>query len=126
MKTSIDAAAASLDKEVAQLRSDKTTFEDQLAEHNRKAADEGFRKDVTYYSGMKAKSVKDDFMLMDDADVVRFISAMKSSVAITILDKFKTPKEQQKRLRVMQLLEKAKAIDPQQPDNDRQPSLARR
>ncbi|MBN1766795.1 MAG: hypothetical protein JW860_16190 [Sedimentisphaerales bacterium] len=107
----ITVARDKLQKDLLELQSRRDEFQDEVTQRNEKAREEGFQKALRNYSTMKAKYVKDDFMQMEDKDVVRYLTAMKPDVATAILERFKTPEEMAKRLRVMQLLEEEGIID---------------
>jgi len=47
---------------------------------------------------------------MSDDEVVRYLSNMKPDVVTQILDRFRTPEEMDKRLKLMRLLEKHRVI----------------
>jgi flagellar motility protein MotE (MotC chaperone) len=105
MQTLVSEARRKLEKDREQLTKNTEIFQTKLDEHNRTINEEGFRKALKNYSSMKPKDVKADFMKMDEQDVVRYLSAMKPDVATAILGRFKTEEEQQKRQRLMKLLE---------------------
>lgn len=104
MTDTVNAAQKRIQKERAQLERAQQEFAAKLAQERARAQDEGFRKALEDYSRMNPKYVKDDFMHLPDEDAVRFLGAMKPDVATAILERFKTPEEQQKRLRLMNLL----------------------
>jgi|GEM_PF-989137 len=99
-----------LAEDIQALQEREVSFQKMVDEYNQKAQEEGFRKALKNYSQMKPKMVKDDFMQMEDADVVRYLGEMKSEVATKILEQFKTEQEQQKRLAVMSLLEEYRVV----------------
>jgi len=105
MQVTVDEARSKLEKDLKKVQTEQVEFESRVAEYNRKAHDEGFLKALKNYSGLKPKYVKDDFMKMNDDDVVRYLAAMKTDTAIGILNQFRTAEEQLKRLRLMKLLE---------------------
>ena len=111
MKFTLELARKKLNKELNQLHLEKEAFAQQLAEQENQAQQEGFQKALKGYSEMKSKFVKEDFMKMADEDVVRYISAMKTDTATAILNQFRTPAEQEKRQRVMKLLENHKVVE---------------
>ena len=53
---------------------------------------------------MKPKLAKNDFMTMDDLEVVNYLVEMKPDIVKKILDQFKAPVEEQKRQSVLKLL----------------------
>ena len=110
MQTTIKESRIQLQKDRQRLGIEKDAFDTQFADYNQKAKEEGFRKALKNYSQMKPKLVKEDFMKMQDEQVVRYLAQMKADVATKILEKFKTPQEQQKRLAVMELLKQGDVI----------------
>jgi len=112
----VDQARAKLQKDIVQFQQQKQQFDLQLQKQNELALEEGFLKALKNYSGMSPKLVKADFMQMNDRDVVRYLAAMKSNVAIDILSKFKTPAEQARRVEIMRLLEKYNVVETSRAD----------
>lgn len=110
MQSTIAEAKRKIGKDLKQLRADQATFQSELDRYNDVVQSEGFQKALKNYSRMKAKVVKTDFMEMPDEAVVRYLAQMKSDTATKILEQFKTSEEQQKRLRLMQLLERHRVI----------------
>ena len=109
-------AQARLEKDLKVLRSELEQFDARVGQHKKMAQEESFRKALKNYSSMKPKYTKDDFMKMDEKDVVRYLSEMKSATATAILEQFKTPQEQDKRLKLMKMLEQYGVIDPSDKD----------
>ena len=116
-EVSIAATQAKLEKDLKKLQAKNSEFNDRVIQHNKMAQEEGFQKALKSYSLMNPKLVKEDFMKMDDADVIRYLAEMKPDNATAILEKFKTPDEQIKRCRMMKLLELYGKIDPKK-NND--------
>jgi flagellar motility protein MotE (MotC chaperone) len=110
MKATIEMAQAKLDKDLRSLQQAQEAFAAQTAAQRQAAQDEGFQKVLARYSDMKPKYVVADFMKMDDEEVARYVAAMKTDTATTILNNFRSPPEQEKRQRVMKLLEVQKVI----------------
>jgi len=106
MKVSISAAQAKLDKDLSQLQVKRQEFDNILAQQNAAAKEKGFLVALESYSAMNPKLVKDDFMEMDEKDAARYLAAMEPGTITEILSKFKTPDEQVKRRRLVELLEK--------------------
>ena len=117
-EVSLQTAQAKLEKDLKVLRSELEQFDARVRQHQEMAQEESFRKVLKNYSSMKPKYTKDDFMKMDENDVVRYLSEMKSDTATAILEQFKTPQEQAKRLKLMKMLEQYSVIDPR--DKDKQ------
>jgi flagellar motility protein MotE (MotC chaperone) len=105
MKVSISAAQTKLDKDMSQLQVKRLEFDNMLAQQNAAAKEKGFLMALESYSAMNPKLVKDDFMEMDEKDAARYLAAMEPGTITEILSKFKTPDEQVKRRRLVELLE---------------------
>lgn len=110
MMAALDAARANFDKELKELRTAKERFNERLAQQNDAAREEGFLKQLGFYSNMKPKLVRDDFMKMSDDEVARLLAAMSPDIAKKILNTFKTEQEQDKRLRVIALIEDVSVV----------------
>ena len=110
MQQTVAMAKLKLDKDIKQLQTDKLAFDDQMTQYNEKVQSEGFKKLLQAYSKIKPESAKTDFMQMNDEEAVRYLSNMKSDVVTQILDRFRTPEELDKRLKLMRLLEKHQVI----------------
>jgi DNA repair exonuclease SbcCD ATPase subunit len=115
-EVSLQDAQAKLEKDLKALRSELEQFDARVGQHKKMAQEESFRKALKNYSSMKPKYTKDDFMKMDEKDVVRYLSEMKSATATAILEQFKTPQEQNKRLKLMKMLEQYGVVDPRDKD----------
>ena len=105
MMAAVESARGNLDKQLAALHADEEKFETRRAEQGKAAREEGFAKQLQMFSRMTAKSVRSDFMKMPDEKVARLLAAMRPDTAKKILNEFKNDQEQQKRLRVMALIE---------------------
>ncbi len=105
-KITVELAQAQLDKDRRELQGKMDAFQQQLAFAKEKAQSEGFQKALKNYSQMKPKYVVADFMQMEDEQVAEYLAAMKADVATRVLNQFREPEEQAKRLRVMELLRK--------------------
>ncbi|HWB53891.1 MAG TPA: hypothetical protein VG722_06850 [Tepidisphaeraceae bacterium] len=105
LKTQVDLAQQKLSKDRASLEAQRKQLEDQENQQARLAADKGFQDALALYEAMPAKQVKDVFMNLDDATVVRFLDAMDPLQASKILREFKTPDEL---VRVGKLLERVR------------------
>ncbi len=110
MQFTIDAARAKMDKDKAELQKEKAKFAEELARQKKQAEDVGFQKALKSYVDMNPKLVKDDFMAMNEDEVVRFLSAMKPDTISSILGKFKTPEEQAKRRSLVEKLQQAGVV----------------
>jgi flagellar motility protein MotE (MotC chaperone) len=105
MKRSVQAGQAKLLKDRKEYLTAMDVFEQERDRKNRAARSEGFLRELDYFSRLKPKLAKEDFMAMVDAEAARFLSAMKPDVATKILNYFRTDDEQKKRQRVMALIE---------------------
>lgn len=105
-KMTVELAQAQLDKDRRELEAKMEAFQQQLAFAEEKSQSEGFQKALKNYSQMKPKYVVADFMQMEDEQVAEYLAAMKADVATRVLNQFREPDEQAKRLRVMELLRK--------------------
>jgi len=111
MQGTVQTARDTLEKDRKKLRQQQKLFAAKLKEHNEKISNESFRKTLAKYSAIKASSVKDDFMHMEQDDVVRYLTAMKPDVATAILQKFRTPEEQTRRRDLIKKMEQFGVID---------------
>jgi flagellar motility protein MotE (MotC chaperone) len=111
MRSAVEGAQGNLDKKVSELKVAKDEFENDLLEQNTSARAEGFGKNLEMYSGMKAKDVLKDFMKMPDEKVARYLVAMPPNKVKKILTQFKSAQEQDKRLRVMSLIENLNTLE---------------
>jgi len=96
--------------DLQRLQQERAAFEKQVAAYNQTVQSEGFQKALKSYSQMKPKLAKDDFMAMPDDQAVQYLAQMKSDTATQIFQQFKTPQEQEKRLRLMKLLEEMRTV----------------
>ncbi len=104
MQFSVKAAQQQVEKNLRQLNEDRTTFDTQVAAYQQRALDEGFQKALKEYSLLKPKQAKTDFMKMAEDEAVRYLAAMKPDVAKKILEQFRTPEEEQRRLTLLRML----------------------
>jgi flagellar motility protein MotE (MotC chaperone) len=110
MQSTIEQAKIKIEQDLQQLQTDRAAFEAEIAQHNKLVEDEGFQKALKSYSQLKPKLVKEDFMNMEENEVLQYLSQMKSDVLTKILEQFKTPDEQQKRLRLMKMLTEYRSV----------------
>lgn len=111
-ENTIVAAQAKFQEDNKKLQDEQEKFTKLIAEHNKQAQEEGFRKALKNYESMKADLVKDDFMSLDEDTVVRYLAAMKPYNATKILEKFAAPTEQTTRVRLIEKLKQYGVIDP--------------
>ena len=108
MRFTVELAQKKLEKAIEAYRQESKTFYADLDEHKAKVQAEGFQKALKSYSTIKPKLAKNDFMQMDDLEVVRYLTEMKAEVVTKILNQFKAPEEEAKRQRVLKLLHERK------------------
>jgi len=104
MRFTLDVLQRNLNQQKKELEEKEAAFAGALETERKKMESEGFRKALQDYSSMKSKYAKNDLMKMEDAEAVRYLSAMKPDVATRILNQFKTPQEQEKRMRLLKQL----------------------
>ena len=105
MKFTVDTAQRALTEHRNKFEAEQQAFAAKVGEAKLRQQDVGFHQALKTYSSLNAKYAKNDFMAMTDEKVARYISEMKPKIAKKILEKFQSPQEEKKRLRVMQLLE---------------------
>lgn len=108
MQFSIGLAQKKLEKDIQAYQKESETFYAEQTKHEERIQSEGFQKTLKNYSTMKTKLVKNDFMKMEDSEMVEFLSAMKADVATKILNQFKSTEEEKKRQRVLRLMHEDK------------------
>ncbi len=111
MQSTLDLSRENVDKKSAKLVKDQDAYEAALESQNKAASEEGFLKALQTYSELSAKYVKDDFMQMDNKEVVRYLSAMKPAIRTEVLSRFRAPKEQARRVELIKLLEKEGVVE---------------
>ena len=111
MKFTLEEAHSKLEKDRTALDKKENEFDDKLQLQQDKAAEEGFLKALQSYSQLNPKYVKNDFMVMDEKEVVRYLAAMDSGVRTEVLGKFRTPEEEAKRVRLVRMLKDHGIID---------------
>lgn len=105
MKMTVEMAREKLTKESGDLQAQKNEFFAAVEQYENRVFEAGFQKVLKNYSSLKPKLVKNDFMQMEEEQVVRYLMAMKSDTATKILNTFKTPEEEAKRQRILRLME---------------------
>lgn len=73
---------------------------------NKSTDDKGFASALDVYNSLAAKQVKDIFMGLDDAVVVRFLQSMDARRAAKVLKEFKTDEEMFRAQTLLELLRK--------------------
>ncbi|MBI9017102.1 MAG: hypothetical protein JEZ07_07575 [Phycisphaerae bacterium] len=111
LQFAVEQARIQLAKEQEKFIAERDAFENKIAEHNDKVKSEGFQKALKYYSNIKSKLVKEDFMVMPEDEVVRYLGEMKADIATEILNNFKAPNEQAKRVLLQKMLNDYKTIE---------------
>jgi flagellar motility protein MotE (MotC chaperone) len=105
MKMTVDMAQRKLEGDMEDFQAQKTEFLETIDQYENRVREAGFQKALKSYSSLKPKLVKNDFMQMEDEQVVRYLSAMKPDTVKKILNNFKRPDEEAKRQRILQLME---------------------
>lgn len=105
MKMTVEMAREKLTKESGDLQAQKNEFFAVVEQYENRVLEAGFQKVLKNYSSLKPKLVKNDFMQMEEEQVVRYLMAMKSDTATKILNTFKKPEEEAKRQRILRLME---------------------
>jgi len=105
MKMTVEMAREKLTKESGDLQAQKNEFFAAVEQYENRVFEAGFQKVLKNYSSLKPKLVKNDFMQMEEEQVVRYLMAMKSDTATKILNTFKKPEEEAKRQRILRLME---------------------
>ncbi len=111
MKITLDEAQKKLEADRLSLVKQEEDFTKKIEEQKKGASEEGFLKALQTYSQMNPKYVKDDFMVMDDKEVVRILAAMKPGIRTEVLSKFREPQEQVRRVKLVALLRDSGVID---------------
>jgi flagellar motility protein MotE (MotC chaperone) len=93
LQRQVDLAKTQMARDRAALRADRAALTEQQTETARLAEDKGFQDTLELYKSMPAKNVKEIFLTLDDATVVRFLKAMEPRQASKILKEFKAPDE---------------------------------
>ena len=110
MKTTVDMARQKLENRIEGLQVQEKEFLERIEGYESEVRKAGFQKALKSYSSLKPKLVKNDFMQMEDEQVVRYLSAMKPDTATKILNYFKTPEEEVKRQRILGLMETQNSV----------------
>ncbi|MGC4034168.1 MAG: hypothetical protein QM754_21015 [Tepidisphaeraceae bacterium] len=105
-RVQIENARSDLKNQLEKLDTDRKQFEAEKTEQARLAADAGFQKTLELYQQLPAKQIKTMFAGMDDETVVRYLQAMDTRQAGSVLKEFKTPQET---TRAQGILEKMRA-----------------
>ena len=110
MKTAVRLAQEELAKDRKNFDEEQQQFLAKVEEYEQKVTSDGFQRTLKSYSTMKPKYVKDDLLAMPEEEAVRYLSEMKPNVATSILSQFRTPEEQQARLKLMQQMQRYNSI----------------
>ncbi len=102
----LDQKRDALDARIAQLEQDRRYWLAQRDAENTLLESEGFRKTLAIYEAMPPDQAKDLFMTLDDAEVVRFLSAMDERKAAKIAKAFTTDVEKVRLRKVLERMEK--------------------
>lgn len=105
-RAQIETGRTDLQSEREKLAAERKAFEADKTEQARLAADAGFQKTLELYAQMPPKQIKSLFANMDDETVVRYLQAMETRQAGSVLKEFKTPQDT---TRAQGILEKMRA-----------------
>ncbi|MBC7784116.1 MAG: hypothetical protein H7144_09770 [Burkholderiales bacterium] len=104
----LDQAKADFEAQRKKLLADEEKVTTAQAEQAKLSEDKGFQDTLALYQSMPPKKTKAIFMQMDNQIVVRYLQAMDSRQAGSILKEFKTPDELN---RAQAILEKMRLAD---------------
>jgi flagellar motility protein MotE (MotC chaperone) len=104
----VEQGEVQLVKDRAALEAEKTRLKGREEETAKLQQDKGFQDSLELYKTMVPKQVKEIFMKLDDAAVVRYLQAMEPRAAGKIIKEFKTPDEL---ARVQTVLEKIRQAE---------------
>ncbi len=105
----VQLAQMQIDIDRKKLDADRAALETQMREAQRLAVDQGFQDSLSLYTTLPAKQVKTIFLGLSDDIVVQYLQAMESRIAAKITREFKTPQEQQRLLKIMELMRQPQA-----------------
>ncbi|MBN1436467.1 MAG: hypothetical protein JW936_05280 [Sedimentisphaerales bacterium] len=106
LSTTVSLAQQGLTEERSELAEVQRVFDEQVQAMREESRDAGFQAALDNYSRMNPRLAKDDFMQMTNEEAVRYLRAMRADVSTAILERFRTPEEQSRRVAMLQLLER--------------------
>lgn len=102
----LDQARAALDARIAAFERDCRAWEARCEKDRALLAGEGFRKTLVLYESMSPDQAKDLFMALDEAEVVRVLSAMDERKASKIAKAFSSDAEKARLKAILDRLQK--------------------
>jgi len=102
----LDQGRAALDASIAEFQRQRSNWLAQRTAEARLLASEGFKKSLAVYESLSADQAKDLFMTMEDADAVRFLSAMEARKAAKIAKAFQSEAEKDRLRKILERMEK--------------------
>lgn len=115
LQDAVDKAAAKLARDRAQLEADRAALAAREQQATRLASDKGFQDSLERYTSMPTKQVKAIFMTLEDETVMDYLQSMPPRTAARIAKEFKSPEEQEKLQRVMELMRQPPTTAPSAP-----------
>jgi hypothetical protein len=109
LKLQVDLAQEQLERDRAAVLAREKALTQKEQSQDAQAKDEGFNQSLAVYNKMPSKQVKDIFMNLEEATVVRYLQAMDDSRAGRILKEFKAPAEQVKAQTLLEMMRKNNA-----------------
>lgn len=73
--------------------------------------DQGFQDSLALYQSMRSRQVKEVFMGLDDATIIRYLQAMQPRNAARIVKEFKTPDEISRIQRILEQMRQADSTE---------------
>ncbi len=107
LKHQTDLAQQKLTADRAAMQAQQKTLDAREQQANAQAADQGFQDSMTLYNSMPSKQVKTIFMGLDDQTVMNYLRAMQPRTSAKIIKEFKTPDENARIERIMEMMRRA-------------------
>jgi hypothetical protein len=112
LQRTIDAAAAKLALDRADVNAQRQALADQQQQAQKLQSDQGFQDSLALYNSMQAKQVKTIFMGLDDATLSQYLQAMEPRSASKIIKEFKTPDELARIQKILERIRQQQAATP--------------
>lgn len=127
LKRQVDFAQEQVAKDRTAIEARAKYLDDREKRQRALDSDEGFQKTLDVYNGMDAAQVKDLFMKLDEATVVRYLQAMEPRRASRIVKEFTSPEELSKAQTLLEMMRKNDASpEATNASSDRQPQASSR
>ena len=104
LKAQIDLANGKLAADRAALEADRKKLTDDQEKAKKLATDQGFQDSLNLYNSMPARQVKAIFVSLPDEAMLQYLQAMEPRTAGKIMKEFKTPEEEIRIQRVMDMM----------------------